>query len=96
MDGDARSGRLAGQAIATICGKSEVTLRKWIRPDPSIKLAEGDAAPLQVVGALEIVLDLHVHDDGTGLLYLPDPSQLYPVGESGGKVAAGGIVAQIA
>src|SRR5258706_12860672 len=74
VDGDAGSDRIAGQAITPVCRESQVSLYEWIRPDSAVKLAEGNTSPLQIVGALKIVFDLDVHDDGAGLLNLPDPS----------------------
>ena len=75
------------QPIASIARRSQLGLFERIRPDSAVKSAQRNPAPLQVVSALQIVLDLDVHDDRTGLLNLADAAELHAIGEAGGDIA---------
>src|SRR5579863_1842431 len=59
-----------------------------VEPGLAIKDVQGYAAPLQVVSAMRIAVDLNMHHQRTGLLYLADLAELYPVAEAGADLAA--------
>jgi D-serine deaminase-like pyridoxal phosphate-dependent protein len=72
-----------------------MALLKRIRPDSAVKSAQRNSTPLQVVSALQIVLDLDVHHDRTGLLNLADASQLHAIAEARGDIAGRRVGAQV-
>src|SRR5208282_284284 len=101
-NGSARNSRRATRArqrrhmITSIARRSQQGLIVRIRPDSAIKAAQRNAPPLQVISALQIVLDLDVHDDRTGLLNLADASQLHAIAETRGDVAGRSVGSEVA
>ena len=84
------------QAIASISPWPQLHLLIGIRPASAVEIAQRNPAPFQIVGALQIVLDLDVHDGRAGLLNLSDAAQLHAIREAGGDIAGWSVGAQIA
>src|SRR5882762_7794876 len=100
MNGSARGRRATRvhqrrQSIASIYRWSYLDLLIRIRPSSAVEVAQRNATPLQVVTALQIVLDLDVHDDGTRLLNLANAAQLHAICEASGDVARRSVSAQV-
>ncbi len=70
-------------------------LRMRIEPGLAIENVQGHAAPLQVVGAMRIAIDLDMHHQRVGLLNLADPTELHLVAETGAEFVASGEGAEV-
>ena len=85
-----------GQMVSAVRPGLHEALLERIRPDFAVEMAEGDAPPFQIVGALQIILNFNVHDHRVRLLDLTDAAELHAVGEAGGYVACRGVSREIA
>src|SRR5580698_363489 len=70
-------------------------LRLRIEPSLAVEDIQGHTAPLQVVSAMRIAIDLDVHHQRVGLLYLADLAELHLVAESGVEHVVPGEGAEI-
>src|SRR5579872_4072013 len=67
-----------------------------IGPGLPIELAQRNSAPVDVVVAAGIAVDLDVHHDSVGLLDLPDLAEANILAEAGGEIGTEGISAKVA
>ncbi len=81
------------KAIVRLVLQNELVARAG--PGVAVEIGKRDAAPMQVVAADRVAVDLDVHDDGVGLLDLADLAQLDVIAEAGGEVGAEGVAAQV-
>lgn len=70
-------------------------LRMRIEPGLAVEHIQGHTAPLQVVSAMCIAIDLDVHHQRVGLLYLADLAELHLVAEAGAECVVPGKGAEI-
>src|SRR5260370_16071242 len=83
------------QPIASVYRWAYLGLLIGIRPSSAVEVAQRNSTPLQVVTALQVVLDLDVHDDSAGLLNLTNAAELHAIGEAGGNIARRSVSAQV-
>ena len=61
-----------------------------------VELRQGYSAPMQIVKSGLVSIDLNVHHHGVRLLNLADLSELDVIAETGRKIRAVGISAEVA